>query len=79
LSKAERDQIVTIQSVDQLGEVYAAIAEERGLMSKGDQRKIMKFGLYLLIVLSGITILTTIYLLMLQNQSFLNTLNEMRD
>jgi len=78
LSKAERDQIITIQSIDQLGEVYLAIAEERSLMAKGDQRKIMKFGLYLLIGLSGITILTIIYLLMLQNQSFLNTFNEMR-
>src|SRR5262249_35026469 len=31
LNKAENDQIATIQSVDQLAEVYAAIAEERGL------------------------------------------------
>lgn len=78
LSKPERDQIVTIQDVAQLAEVYDSIAEERDMMSKTDQRKIFKFGLYLLIGLSGITILTTIYLLMLQNQSFLNSLNEMR-
>ncbi|HBM91286.1 MAG TPA: hypothetical protein DD400_05380 [Rhodospirillaceae bacterium] len=78
LTKAERDQIVTIQSVDQLGEVYEAIAEERALMAKSGQRKIVKFGLFLLIGLSGVTILTTIYLLMLQNESFLNDLNEMR-
>lgn len=78
LSKAERDQIVTIQSVDQLVDVYDSIAEERALMGKADQRKIFKFGLFLLIALSGITILTTIYLLMLQNQSFLNSLNELR-
>lgn len=78
LAKPERDQILTIQSVDQLGEVYSAIADERGLMAKADQRKIFKFGLFMLIGLSGITILTTIYLLMLQNQSFLNSLNELR-
>ncbi|MGE4351415.1 MAG: type II secretion system F family protein [Bdellovibrionales bacterium] len=78
LTKAERDQLVTIQSIDQLADVYNAIADERGLMAKADQRRIMKFGLYLLVVLSGVTILTTIYLLMLQNQSFLNTLNDMR-
>ncbi len=78
LTKAERDQIVTIQSVDQLGEVYESIAEERALMAKAGQRKIVKFGLFLLIGLSGVTILTTIYLLMLQNQSFLNDLNEIR-
>ena len=78
LSKAECDQIVTIQSVDQLGEVFEAIAEERGLMAKANQRRILKSGLYFLVVLSGITIITTIYLLMLQNQSFLNTLNDMR-
>lgn len=78
LTKAERDQIVTIQSVDQLAEVYEAIAEERNLMAKADQRKIFKTGLFLLIFLSGITVLTTIYLLMLQNQSFLNSINELR-
>jgi len=78
LTKPERDQIVTIQSVDQLGEVYESIAEERSLMAKADQRKIIKFGLFLLIGLSGVTILTTIYLLMLQNQSFLNSINELR-
>lgn len=78
LTKAEMDQIVTIQSVDQLGEVYEAIAEERALMGKTDQRKIFKFGLFILIALSGVTILTTIYLLMLQNQSFLNNINELR-
>lgn len=78
LTKPERDQIITIQSVDQLGEVYEAIADERELMAKSDQRKIFKFGLFLLIGLSGITILTTIYLLMLQNQGFLNSINELR-
>ncbi|MDX9690145.1 MAG: type II secretion system F family protein [Alphaproteobacteria bacterium] len=78
LTKAERDQIVTIQMVDQLSEVYAAIAEERNLMAKTDQRKIIKFGMFMLFALSGITVLTTIYLLMLQNQSFLNSINEMR-
>ena len=78
LTKAERDQIITIQSVDQLGEIYAAIADERALMAKGDQRKIVKFGIYMLVGLSGVTILTTIYLLMLQNQSFLNSLSDLR-
>lgn len=78
LTKAERDQIITIQSVDQLGEIYAAIADERALMAKGDQRKIVKFGIYTLVGLSGVTILTTIYLLMLQNQSFLNSLSDLR-
>ncbi len=78
LEKPERDQIVTIQSVDQLAEVYEAIAEERGLMAKADQRKIFKFGLFMLIALSGVTVMTTIYLLMLQNQSFLNSINELR-
>jgi len=78
LNKAESDQIITIQSVDQLGEVYESIAEERAMMAKANQRKILKSGLYFLIVLSAITILTTIYLLMLQNQGFLNSLNDMR-
>jgi type II secretory pathway component PulF len=78
LLKAERDQIVTIQSVDQLAEVYEAIASERMIMAKADQRRVVKLGIFLLMFLSGITVLTTIYLLMLQNQTFLNTINEIR-
>lgn len=78
LSKAERDQIVTVQSVEQLSEVYESIAAERTLMAKADQRKLVKLGIYLLMLLAGVTILTTIYLLMLQNQGFLNSLSELR-
>ena len=46
LTKAERDQITTIQSVDQLAEVYESIAEERfQMMAKADQRRITLFGI----------------------------------
>jgi type II secretory pathway component PulF len=78
LNKAERDQIVTVQSVDQLSEVYESIAAERALMAKADQRKLVKMGIFAMMILAGFTVLTTIYLLMLQNQSFLNSLNELR-
>lgn len=78
LNKAERDQIVTVQSVDQLSEVYESIATERYLMSKTDQRKLVKLGIFSMMVLAGVTVLTTIYLLMLQNEGFLNSLSELR-
>jgi len=78
LLKGERDQIMTIQSVDQLAEVYAAIAEERGLMAKSDQRRLVLFGIIAMIVLAGATILTMVYLLMVQNQSFLDSLKGLR-
>ncbi len=78
LSKPERDQITTVQSVDQLAEVYDAIADERGLMAKSSQRKLIKAGIFSMMALSGVTVLTTIYLLMLQNQGFLNNLSELR-
>ncbi|MDD5586034.1 MAG: type II secretion system F family protein [Alphaproteobacteria bacterium] len=78
LNKPERDQIMTVQSVDQLTEVYESIAAERALMAKADQRKLVKAGIFSMMVLAGFTVLTTIYLLMLQNQSFLNSLNELR-
>ncbi len=78
LSKPERDQIVTIQSVDQLSEVYESIAEERTLMAKADQRKLVKLGIFSIMLLSGITVMTAIYVLMLQNQGFLNNLSELR-
>ena len=38
LTKGERDMIATIQSVDQLAEVYGSIAEEREMMAKADRR-----------------------------------------
>ncbi|MDP9126779.1 MAG: type II secretion system F family protein [Pseudomonadota bacterium] len=78
LSKAERDQIVTIQSVDQLAEVYGAIAEERALMAKADQRRITLMGIMTMMFFFGATVLTMIYLLMIQNQSFLDSLKSLR-
>ncbi|MDD3030095.1 MAG: type II secretion system F family protein [Alphaproteobacteria bacterium] len=78
LTKGEQDQVRTIQSVSQLAEVYAAIAEERGLMAKTDQRRLAISGVILMMVLAGATILTMVYLLVIQNQSFLDSLTELR-
>ncbi len=78
LNKAERDQIATIQAVDQLAEVYGAIAEERGLMAKGDQRRITLLGIVAMMFFFGATVLTMIYLLMIQNDSFLDSLKSLR-
>ena len=78
LLKGERDQIMTIQSVDQLAEVYSAIAEERGLMAKSDQRRLAILGIITMMGLAGATILTMVYLLMVQNQSFLDSLKGLR-
>ncbi|MDE1901708.1 MAG: type II secretion system F family protein [Alphaproteobacteria bacterium] len=78
LQKGERDQIATIQSVDQLAEVYTAIAEERGLMAKSDQRRLAIMGMVTMMVLAGATILTMIYLLLIQNDSFLDSLKNLR-
>lgn len=74
LTKGERDQIVTVQSASQLSEVFAAIAEERGLMAKADQRRLALSGIMMMMVLAGATVLSMIYLLMVQNQSFLDSL-----
>jgi len=79
LTKAERDQIVTIQSVDQLAEVFGAISEERGLMAKADQRRITILGIITMMFFFGATVLTMIYLLMIQNQSFLDSLHSLRN
>ncbi|MDR3450535.1 MAG: type II secretion system F family protein, partial [Alphaproteobacteria bacterium] len=78
LTKGERDQIMTIQSVDQLAEVYEAVAEERGLMSKSDQRRLAILGIVTMMALAGATVLTMIYLLTVQNQSFLDSLKGLR-
>jgi type II secretory pathway component PulF len=78
MTKPERDQITTIQSVDQLAEVYESIAGERQLMAKADQRRITVLGVITMMVLSGATVLTMVYLLMVQNQSFLDSLHNLR-
>lgn len=78
LNKAECDQILTIQSVDQLAEVYGAIAEERALMAKADQRRVTLAGIMIMMFFFGATVLTMIYLLMIQNQSFLDSLKSLR-
>jgi len=78
LSKAESDQIKTVQSVDQLAEVYESIAEERAMMAKADQRRITIAGIIIMMVLFGATVLTMIYLLMIQNQGFLDSLKSLR-
>jgi hypothetical protein len=78
LQRAEKDQIASIQSVDQLTEVYESIAGERHLMSKIDQRKVVMSGIIGMMALSGAVVLTMIYLLMIQNSGFLENLNQMR-
>ena len=79
LSKAERDQIATIQSVDQLAEVYGSIAEERALMAKADQRRLAVTGVMITMFFFGATVLMAIYLLMIQNQGVLDNLSSMKD
>ena len=79
LSKGERDMIATIQSVDQLAEVYGSIAEERGLMAKADQRRLTISGVMITMFFFGATVLMAIYLLMIQNQGVLDNLTSMKE
>lgn len=79
LTKGERDQIATIQSVDQLAEVYGSIAEERGLMAKADQRRLTISGVMITMFFFGATVLMAIYLLMIQNQGVLDNLSSMKE
>jgi type II secretory pathway component PulF len=79
LTKGERDQVMTVQSVDQLTEVYASVAEERQLMTKTTQRRIVVGGVACLMLLFGAVVLTMIYLLMIQNSGFMEGLQGLRD
>ena len=78
LNKAERDQLATIQSVDQLVEVYEAIAEERALGAKAGQRKIVQVAIAILVIVFTAVVLLMIYLLMVQNQGFMDSLQDLR-
>jgi type II secretory pathway component PulF len=79
LTKGERDQLMTVQSVDQLTEVYEAISEERHLMAKTSQRRIVVGGVTCMMLLFGAVVLTMIYLLMIQNNGFMDGLQGLRD
>jgi type II secretory pathway component PulF len=79
LTRGERDMIYTVQSVDQLAEIYASIAEERQLMTKTLQRKIVVGGIVVMMSLFGAVVLTMIYLLMIQNSGFMDGLQGMRE
>jgi type II secretory pathway component PulF len=75
LNKAECDQITTIQSVDQLSEVYMSIAEERGQMAKTDQRRLTLMGIMMMMFILGAVVLNAIYLLSIQNEGLLNNIS----
>jgi hypothetical protein len=77
LKRAECDQIATIQSVDQLSEVYESIAEERGSMAKSDQRRLTVMGVVLMMVVLGAVVLNAIYLLSIQNEGMLDGITSM--
>jgi type II secretory pathway component PulF len=77
LSKPERDQLYSIQSLDQLAEVFEGISQERQGAAKNGQRKIMMAGMGILMVLFGAVVLTMIYLLTIQNQGFMDSLKDM--
>ncbi len=79
LTKGERDQVMTVESVDQLVEVYESIAEERQMMTKATQRRIVVGGVACLMLLFGAVVLTMIYLLMIQNSGFMEGLSGLRD
>ncbi|MBI1274020.1 MAG: hypothetical protein GC131_08050 [Alphaproteobacteria bacterium] len=79
LTRAERNQIATVQSVDQLVEVYEALAAERSLMAKTMQRKIVLTGVITMMALSGVIVLTMVWLLMIQNQGFMDSLTGLRE
>ncbi len=78
LNKVEQDQIATAQQVSQIAEVMDSIAEERANGAKAAQRKIMQSGLIFMMLFGGLTVLLMIYLIMTQNQGFMDSLNQMR-
>lgn len=79
LTKGECDMIATIQSVDQLAEVYGSIAEERGLNAKADKRRLTVTGIMVTMFFFGATVLMAIYLLMIQNEGVLNNLSSAKE
>lgn len=78
LTKAEQDQVSTVQESMQIAEVFESIAEERKLMAKDSQRKIFLLGIFLLMTIFGAVTLTMIYLVMIQNQGFMDSLSQLR-
>ena len=48
-------------------------------MAKSDQRRLAILGVVTMMALAGATVLTMIYLLMVQNDSFLDSLKDLRN
>lgn len=78
LNKSEQDQIITALDSQQIAEVFAAISDERKLMAKDSQRKIFLLGMMLMMGVFGVVTLTTLYLVMIQNSGFMDSLQSMR-
>lgn len=78
LNKSEQDQVLTAQDSLQIAEVFESIAEERKLMAKDSQRKIFLLGMVTLMVVFGVVTLTMLYLVMIQNAGFMDSLQNMR-
>jgi type II secretory pathway component PulF len=78
LLRAEQDQVRSIQSIDQLAEVFEGIGDERKGLAKAGQRKIMMTGVLFMMGLFGAVVLTMIWLLMIQNQGFMDSLKDIR-
>lgn len=78
LTKQEMDQLRSIQSLEQLSEVFEGISQERSSAAKTGQKKIMMAGIVMLMALFGAVVLTMIYLLSIQNQGFMDSLKDMK-
>ena len=78
LNKTEQDQISTAQTSLHIAEVFEAIAEERQLMSKDSQRKIFLLGMFLMMTVFGMVVMVMLYLVMIQNSGFMDSLQNMR-
>ena len=78
LNKTERDQIVTAQTSMDIAEVFDSIADERQLMGKDSQRKIFLLGMFIMMTVFGIVTMVMLYLVMIQNSGFMDSMQNMR-
>lgn len=72
LKKVEQNQLKSFTTMDQLAEVYEAIAEEKQYEAKSVQRRIVIGGIMLLGGVFGAVVMLMLWLVFLQNEGILS-------
>jgi len=79
MGKLERDQLTSFQTVDQLADAMDTIAEDRRFATQASQKRLVLAGIVFLVLTFTAVMMLGIWLVMLQNDGLLQSINGMRN